>query len=534
MSTSDSGREPSMEDILASIRKIIAEDPAPAAATGASAGEATQGSAPTPASSAPEKSEAATAAESSAASSPAPMSGRLADALGGLKAAASGMDPSLSSDTPKPRASSFGALDDDLADLLDDAPAATSPAAPTPAAQPAHDAAAAASKAAPSPFGSSFNPPAGLRAGRSADQAGLPRDEKPSAAPSSSHGEDDKSLPFGMKSDRDSAFSTDRLLKASSSLLGKSPDVAGKTSTARDADPALHTQSQAERPGDDTSRDDVTEPYQAKTSDTKAASETSGPVVIAAMPPTSKAGTASPDLAKAEASADHEPAQSTVQRASSPRPIGFALGAGSPPSGQSALEKTLGISHDAPAPSESAKNIGTQGFTPSLSGTDPASSSAAAKADDEVTEPILMPSTRDATADPEPLASTSALDELAAGLAASVGSVAGGASGNGASGGSSAAKASPPASQADQPPSANVTATAASPAVGATGRTLEETVGELLRPMLREWLDANMPHIVENALRAEMSESVSKSLSSGSAVPATPNVSGGFSAKKPN
>lgn len=35
-------------------------------------------------------------------------------------------------------------------------------------------------------------------------------------------------------------------------------------------------------------------------------------------------------------------------------------------------------------------------------------------------------------------------------------------------------------------------------------RTLEETVAELLRPMLREWLDANMPRIVEKALRVEL------------------------------
>lgn len=47
------------------------------------------------------------------------------------------------------------------------------------------------------------------------------------------------------------------------------------------------------------------------------------------------------------------------------------------------------------------------------------------------------------------------------------------------------------------------------PQARSSGRTLEETVVELLRPMLREWLDANMPHIVEKALRAELS-SISK------------------------
>lgn len=37
-------------------------------------------------------------------------------------------------------------------------------------------------------------------------------------------------------------------------------------------------------------------------------------------------------------------------------------------------------------------------------------------------------------------------------------------------------------------------------------RSLEDTVTELLRPMLREWLDANMPRIVEKALRVELAE----------------------------
>ena len=39
-------------------------------------------------------------------------------------------------------------------------------------------------------------------------------------------------------------------------------------------------------------------------------------------------------------------------------------------------------------------------------------------------------------------------------------------------------------------------------------RTLEDTVADLLRPMLRQWLDANMPRIVEKALRVELAEGV--------------------------
>jgi hypothetical protein len=36
------------------------------------------------------------------------------------------------------------------------------------------------------------------------------------------------------------------------------------------------------------------------------------------------------------------------------------------------------------------------------------------------------------------------------------------------------------------------------------GRTLEDVVRELLRPMLKEWLDANLPSIVEAQVRAEV------------------------------
>jgi uncharacterized protein len=45
-------------------------------------------------------------------------------------------------------------------------------------------------------------------------------------------------------------------------------------------------------------------------------------------------------------------------------------------------------------------------------------------------------------------------------------------------------------------------AAAAPPAV--EGRTVEGLVAELLRPLLREWLDANLPHIVERAVAAEV------------------------------
>ncbi|KUO63538.1 MAG: hypothetical protein APF80_05195 [Alphaproteobacteria bacterium BRH_c36] len=49
---------------------------------------------------------------------------------------------------------------------------------------------------------------------------------------------------------------------------------------------------------------------------------------------------------------------------------------------------------------------------------------------------------------------------------------------------------------------------------GGKVRTLEDTVAELLRPLLREWLENNMPRIVESALRLEVADSVKKQLDS--------------------
>ena len=39
-------------------------------------------------------------------------------------------------------------------------------------------------------------------------------------------------------------------------------------------------------------------------------------------------------------------------------------------------------------------------------------------------------------------------------------------------------------------------------------RTLEDTVVDLLRPMIRQWLDDNMPRMVEKALRIELAQSL--------------------------
>lgn len=43
-------------------------------------------------------------------------------------------------------------------------------------------------------------------------------------------------------------------------------------------------------------------------------------------------------------------------------------------------------------------------------------------------------------------------------------------------------------------------------AIVAAGEAFDDTVSELLRPMLRKWLESNMPRIVEKALRKELAE----------------------------
>ena len=63
-----------------------------------------------------------------------------------------------------------------------------------------------------------------------------------------------------------------------------------------------------------------------------------------------------------------------------------------------------------------------------------------------------------------------------------------------------------PAAASAEPPLRPVidASTAAAALIGPnSSRTLEDTVTDLLRPMLRDWLDANMPRIVEKALKDE-------------------------------
>lgn len=67
------------------------------------------------------------------------------------------------------------------------------------------------------------------------------------------------------------------------------------------------------------------------------------------------------------------------------------------------------------------------------------------------------------------------------------------------------AAAPPPAAKAAAPaPAAAAPAPRPAAVTPAGGKTMDETVVELLRPLLREWLNTNMPRLIEPALKAEL------------------------------
>ncbi|KGM32560.1 DUF2497 domain-containing protein, partial [Inquilinus limosus] len=52
---------------------------------------------------------------------------------------------------------------------------------------------------------------------------------------------------------------------------------------------------------------------------------------------------------------------------------------------------------------------------------------------------------------------------------------------------------------------ARLNAAAPPPAAVHKSQTVDDLVRELLRPMLKEWLDANLPRLVEQAVEREVS-----------------------------
>src|SRR5581483_3790872 len=49
---------------------------------------------------------------------------------------------------------------------------------------------------------------------------------------------------------------------------------------------------------------------------------------------------------------------------------------------------------------------------------------------------------------------------------------------------------------------------AAAPAAAPPGRTLEQVVGELLEPVIRHWLESNLPRMVEKVVREEVARAI--------------------------
>jgi cell pole-organizing protein PopZ len=45
-------------------------------------------------------------------------------------------------------------------------------------------------------------------------------------------------------------------------------------------------------------------------------------------------------------------------------------------------------------------------------------------------------------------------------------------------------------------------------AVSPAARTLEQVIGELLEPVIRQWLEANLPHMVEEVVRKEVARAI--------------------------
>lgn len=68
-------------------------------------------------------------------------------------------------------------------------------------------------------------------------------------------------------------------------------------------------------------------------------------------------------------------------------------------------------------------------------------------------------------------------------------------------------KAASHGQNAEGPQQGRAASGAGTPTAADPVRTLEATIAEMLRPVLREWLDANLPRMVQQVLREEMSKS---------------------------
>lgn len=516
--------EPSMEDILASIRKIIAEDPAatPPRPAPEAASRGTSTTLPNTAVTAP-------AATNPVRPDPGPLSGRLSDLMrnGPAEASAPAVAPP----------SAVHPLDDDLADLLDEPSKPAAPkanAAPSPFA--ASSAAAPAISAKPEPVTNWRTMPAGAPPPkRDLDARPVPPiDAMPATAQQRTPAPDQRAAADlgSFIPSRPAETPTARAPMSQPQQMPNGLSAAPVVPTPR-AEPKLPSFSAAEpappaprappvviasmpplKPAEELAQPKAPAPaagamQPAKQSEPSAPGKDvvskTAPQVIAAMPP----------LHRAPIEPKPEPAPTPVAQTVEAKPAAIVEQApkaapelADTPSlvQPSAIEtKADSVSVEAPVQAKTVDPVPVSSPSAVAAAPLPAPTSAAdalgalaaglakvnasTPSDNAATRPEAMPPlTRTVFADPEYFVPTSAPKsvEPAATVPAPV--------------------AVPPVAPIAHALPSTPDATEAAPAQ----RTMEDTVAELLRPLLKQWLADNMPRIVEKALRIELASSLNK------------------------
>ena len=549
--------EPSMEEILASIRKIIAEEPgsepAPLPRTADRPALPPIGMAAMP------RTEAAAAAAVArpdhplpappvASPPPPPAMGRLADALGGRRA-----DPTVA-----------GGQDDDLSDLFDDA----EPVARSPAGLKLRDASASRTGGLPLPgggrrelseLGASPGPREGIAgrveptlaapAGAGRERVGepvpvdlgalVPKRPEPAAHETSETGTASAAPLFGRRiADPRPATaeapppprgSAPQVIAAMPPGPASVPVAADKGAVASGASAAAAAPSgvaaaSAAPAGPPAARAPVApsrreasaaapqrSPQSATNAPPTAATHGAATVQTPADPETSAAAASALDLLAAElkASSEREAAEAPKPApGATPAPAAPAPAPAQPIAAAPAAAKPTPPAVTAPGPAATSAPQATApaptppGATPAAAPAKPTAASAPTAPAPAAQPGAPAPAAAKPAAPPAPAPAPNATAPAATAPAAGQA----GPAAQSASATTAPAPGVPASASATEPPGT----AAAPPAVAAPlgdVRTLEDTVVELLRPMLRKWLDDNMPRIVEKALRVEIARS---------------------------
>lgn len=524
--------EPSMEDILASIRKIIAEEPAATPASGSASAPFSVATSPVPPG--PQASSATSAPPRASDTAPrggedqhkaggSALFGRLSEALRG------GSDSAPPQSAAAPRGGVAG-LDDDLADML------AEPAPRSPASLPLRDAAAMRGSALPLPSGRRESPfggplvsappaPPASRIEPSFGAIPAPASRDSSARPADL-GAFVPARPDAARSDAAQSDATRKADPAGAPPFGRRINESGASHDAPPPSPAPSAPPQviaampaaaavpASPPAAPASAAPATAAAERAASATaarevKAAEvalagpaaevDAAGPTVIAAMPaapPAAKlaAPESDPDTTAAAQSAlsmlakglkasaiasDAVKASAAPAAAAEAAPVPAAQRVAEASVSNAAVDATGTSSAPVPRDASAMRVQSAVAATPAP--IEPPAEEIAAAGSVEAESPAVAAEATVAAALPQ----TPAIEPEKSGATAAVGRD------------EPAAVASPspaPSPQVTQPSAAGV----------GDVRTLEDTVAELLRPMLRQWLDDNMPRIVEKALRVEI------------------------------